>query len=469
LQLIFYHFFILREKAKCEAVDFFITFKLLMSKNTIIMNGSGLFFYTLLFPLLLGTARFFSILHPRLRTFFLARRGGLELLEKKIRALPPSSFRVWVHAASTGEFEQARPVIAALKAKHPEISFFVSFLSDSGYNARKDFPDASAVFYLPTDTRANAGKLISLLKPDVMLLMRYDFWPSHLLEAKKSGAKLILAAAVLQPNAQYFKPVLKSFYRKIFQLFDCIYSASDRDTESFRKVFGCRQAETAGDPRFDQVLLRSLNRTKVAHIKPFFENRTVLIAGSVWEKDEALLLPVWKELENRPSLIVVPHQVNPENMSRLYRVLENLDLPFMRVSALNDSFDPERQILVIDQTGYLAELYSLGSIAYIGGGFGVNVHNTLEPAVYGIPVLFGPRYHNSPEAEDLAASGGAAVIHDQQELDAALKALSPDSAQRKTTGKAAFTFVQKRTGATAVIAESIERVYAAHTGLMARP
>jgi len=422
---------------------------------SIVMKSPPFLLYSIVSPIIFGIARLLTPLHPKLRTFFSVRKELFEELEQKIGKLPSSTFRLWVHAASVGEFEQARPVIAALKESHPEITLFVSFLSDSGYNARKNYPDAAAVFYLPTDTRSNARKLVSLLKPDLLLLMRYDFWPNHLMETKKSGAKLLLAAAVLQNNASYFHPLLKSFYQSLFHLFDNIYTVSAKDTAAFRQIFRCEQAETAGDPRFDQVLLRSRNSSKVDHLKPFYTNRTVLVAGSVWDRDELLLLPAWQELETRPSLVLVPHQVNPENMARLYQELHNRSLAYRPVSALNDNFNPEQEILVIDQTGYLLELYSIASFAYVGGGFGVNVHNTLEPAVYNIPVLFGPRYHNSPEAEGLVAAGGAYVIHDQKELATALKRLTGDAAQRAERGRAAGVFVQERTGATAIIAESI--------------
>jgi 3-deoxy-D-manno-octulosonic-acid transferase len=423
------------------------------------MNSPALLAYNILFPFFLGIARLFSPLHPKLKTFFRVRKGVFEELKQIIDKLPSATFTLWVHAASVGEFEQARPIIAALKARHPELTLFVSFLSDSGYNARKNFPDASAVFYLPADTRANAKKLVALIKPDVLLLMRYDFWPNHIMEAKKQGTKLILAAAVLQKNAQYFNPVLKSFYKTIFHLFDHLYTVSAKDTMAFREIFNCQQAETAGDPRFDQVFLRSRNCAKVDHLKPLFKNRTVLVAGSVWDRDEMLLLPAWQGLEKRPSLILVPHEVNSENMARLYRELENRSLAYTPVSSLGESFDPEREILVIDQTGYLVELYSLASMAYVGGGFGVNVHNTLEPAVYSIPVLFGPNCHNSREAEELVVAGGAAIIHDVRELTAALKTLTADTSQRETSGKAAGKFVQERIGATTLIAECIERYY----------
>ncbi|MCF8383644.1 MAG: 3-deoxy-D-manno-octulosonic acid transferase [Chlorobium sp.] len=424
------------------------------------MNSLALTTYTIISPLLFGAAGLISPLFRRLHTFTSLRKNLFEELEATVRSAAKPSFRLWVHAASVGEFEQARPVIAALQEKHPKITVYVSFLSDSGYNARKNFAGATAVFYLPVDTPANAKRLVSLLEPDILLLMRYDFWPNHLLAAKKSGARLILAAAVLQENSQYFNPLLKGFYRSIFNLFNHIYTVSAKDSRAFRDLFGCLQAETAGDPRFDQVFLRSRNPGKVAHLKPFYENRTVLIAGSIWPIDEALLLGAWQRLENSPDLVLVPHQVNTENIERLCRTLEERNIPFARVSSLDPAFDPEQQVLVIDETGYLAELYSIGSIAYVGGGFGVNVHNTLEPAVYGIPVLFGPRHHNSPEAEDLAEKGGATVVEDETSLLAALNLFMKDCAVRAGSGEAAGAFVKERTGATAIISRCIENYLA---------
>lgn len=426
------------------------------------MIRSALEAYVFFSPLVFNALRRIGFVNGRLQAFLDVRERLFENLEQKLAAMPGQStlsYRVWVHAASVGEFEQARPVIAALQAKHPDITVFVSFLSDSGYNARKNFPGTAAVFYLPVDTPDNARRLVSLIRPNMLMLMRYDFWPNHLLEAKKAGAKLVLAAAVLRERSQYFRPVLSSFYRSVFCLFDRIYTVSEQDTLAFRERFGCMQAETAGDPRFDQVLQRSMNIAKVAHLKPFYEHLTVLIAGSVWDRDEAILLSAWQQLEKRPALILVPHKVDHENMTRLCLRLAETNVAFRKVSVLDRSFDPEKEVLVIDQTGYLAELYSLASLVYVGGGFGVNVHNTIEPAVYGIPVLFGPRHLNSPEAVDLAASGGATVINDAASLYAALLQLTEDMEHRNRSGAAAGEFVSQRSGATERITGYIETDY----------
>jgi 3-deoxy-D-manno-octulosonic-acid transferase len=426
------------------------------------MQNPVLCFYSLFFPFFLGLAWLLSPFFPRLRNFFTLRKGLFLDLEQKLSSANLSGKRIWVHAASVGEFEQARPIITALKEKNPDITFFVSFFSDSGFNARSDYPDAAAVFYLPADTATNAKHLLSLLKPDILMLMRYDFWPNHLLEAKKHGTKLVLAAAVMQIGSQYHNPLLKGYYRSIFRLFDRIWTVSDKDTAAFTEVFRCRQTETAGDPRFDQVIKRSMEAGKAGRFKPFFEGRCVLVAGSVWDKDEERLLPAWQMLEKKPDLVIVPHKVNPENIDRLCRLLEGLSIPFVRASYLDKTFFPERTALVIDQTGYLAELYSLASFAYVGGGFGVNVHNTLEAAVYGIPVLFGPRIHNSPEAEALVESGGGAIVETPEELSEQLDTFMNNPGHRKIAGNTAARFVFERKGATAIIEKGIETLLSSH-------
>ena len=296
-----------------------------------------------------------------------------------------------------------------------------------------------------------------MLKPDALLLMRYDFWPNHLLAAKNYGTHLILAAAVLQPKSAYFNPLLHRFYRKLFHLFDAIYSVAERDTQAFINHFSLHNVVTAGDPRFDQVVTRSRNTAAVAHLKASYQHCNVLVAGSVWEADAKLLIPAWQKLNARPLLIVVPHQIEPEKITQLCALLEAHNLSYARISALPKNFQPEEQILIVDQIGYLAELYSLATIAYVGGGFGVNVHNTLEPAVYGIPVLFGTNHHNSPEAEALIQAGGATVVYQQDDLYAALQRLCSNESERQQQGNAAAQFVEKGTGATAMIVGDLER------------
>ncbi len=414
-----------------------------------------LILYNTIVPFLAGSLKSLGPLFPKLQTFFRVRENLFHELEKVAATDPEQkSPRIWIHAASAGEFEQARPIIAEIKKARPDASIFVSFQSDSGYSLYRNYADATGVFYHPVDTKENAEKTVSLIRPDVLMVMRYDFWLNHLDAVKKHGATLILAAAVLREHSAYDKPLARSFYRQVFSLFDTIYTVSEEDRKRFAERFGRKDAVRAGDPRFDQALQRSRNSEKIGHLKDKYAGSTLLVAGSTWEKDEDLLIAAYAALSDKLDMVLVPHDVSGENIRRLEKNLDSAGIPSAKLSSLPEDFSA-RQVLIIDSIGLLAELYALAAIAYVGGGFGVNVHNTLEPAVYGIPVLFGPKHHNSPEAEDLAQIGAATEIRDEASLLAVLEKLVNDPAARKLQGEKADSYVQSRLGASKTVAEKI--------------
>jgi 3-deoxy-D-manno-octulosonic-acid transferase len=400
------------------------------------------------------------LLAPRvrpLRKFADLRRNLFEMLETRLAGMPKPSCRLWVHAASVGEFEQARPIITELKRKKPGLDVVVSFLSDSGYEARKEYPDASLVFLLPLDTPENAQRLVGLLKPDLFMLMRYDFWPNHLEALRRHGTRMVLAAAALPAGSPYFRPILKGFYRDLFALFDRIFTIGEQDRTNFRELFGCRNAVKAGEPRFDQVYERQRRSDRrAARLKPLFAGRTVLVGGSVWEPDEAVLIPAWLPLRTTLDLVLVPHKVDRPTIDRIIEGLRARGIEGITLSSLDSaSFDPSRQVLVVDQTGFLAELYAIASIAWVGGAFGVNVHNTIEPAVHGIPVLFGPRYGNSPEAGGLIGAGGGISAGNSGELGRILVRFTEEPDAMRLAGRRAWEFVQSNLGATTRIADAL--------------
>ncbi|AOS84090.1 3-deoxy-D-manno-octulosonic acid transferase [Chlorobaculum limnaeum] len=420
------------------------------------MASLALAAYRFLSPLQPFLLRLLASRKPRLKTFVEARADLFEELESRLNALPEPLCRLWIHASSVGEFEQARTIIAELREQIPEMDVVVSFFSDSGYETRKHYPDAAAVFYLPLDTPENARQLAALVGADIFMLMRYDFWPNHLEAIKRSGARMLLAAAALPAGSPYLKRGLRGFYRTIFSLFDVIFTIDENDAETFRKRFGCTSVRQAGDPRFDQVLQRQKKSDeRAARLKPLFRDRMTLVGGSTWEPDEAILIPAWLALRQLLSLVLVPHKVDRENIERLLENLRERDIESVTISTLDGNFDPATQVLVVDQTGYLAELYAIASIAYVGGGFGVNVHNTIEPAVHGIPVLFGPRHGNSPEATGLIEAGAATVVTEEPELRQALTAFVDDAAHLERTGDIAGAYVRSRLGATGIIANAI--------------
>lgn len=413
-----------------------------------------LILYNTIVPFLAGSLKLLGPFLPRLRTFFRVRENLFQKLEKLAGNPGDKSPRIWIHAASAGEFEQARPIIAEIKKVRPDTSVFVSFQSDSGYAVYRNYADAKAVFYHPVDTRENADKTVSIIRPDAVMVMRYDFWLNHLHASKKHGATLILAAAVLQEHSIYNKPLARPFYHYVFSFFDIIYTVSEEDRTRFVETFGRNDALKAGDPRFDQALQRSCNTGKIGHLKKEYAGSTLLVAGSTWEKDETLLLPAYKSMAGDLDMILVPHDVSPANIARLAKNLDSAGIPFAKISSPPEDFSADR-VLIIDRIGLLAELYALAKIAYVGGGFGINVHNTLEPAVYGIPVLFGPKHHNSPEAEELVNIAAATEIRDEHSLLDALKRLVYNQKERELQGGRAGSYVRNHLGASKTVAEKI--------------
>lgn len=419
------------------------------------MASTALTAYRLLLPFLLGAARLAARFIPELDAFFAVRKGGLNRLEAAIAASRRKGPRIWIHAASVGEFEQARPLVARLRNRYSDAAIFVSFLSESGYNARKEFPGVEAVFYLPADSWRNARRTTKIIRPQLVVLMRYDFWPNHLAAARKSGARLALAAGVLQTGSAYRRQPARWFYRSVFQLFDHIYTVEEKDSEAFRTLFGCSRVTTAGDPRVEQVVIRSRDTSPVDFLKPFYAHRKALVCGSVWPADTTLLLAAWKKLGSPLPLVLAPHKVDEEHLAPIEKQLRESGIAWRRLSNLDECFDASQETLLVDRTGILLELYAIAAIAYVGGGFGINVHNTLEPAAHGLPVLFGPRHRNSPEAEALIGCGGAAEIADTDRLEAMLKRLIEAESERERMSRASAAFITANAGAAGVVADGL--------------
>lgn len=415
--------------------------------------------YSLGFPLFQLAVRVLALLSPKVRASLKGRRALFSQIAPQLAALPEDgALRIWIHAASVGEFEQARPIIQMVR-KELSARVFVSFLSVSGYEARKHYPDADVVCYLPEDTDRNATHFIELLRPSLLVVMRYDFWFNHLFTAREHGVELILANAVLRERSAYLRPIARSFYKQIFLLFDKIFTVTESDKLYFEKAFGISNVEAIGDTRYDQVWLRSQQREKIARFEPLFQGWKVLVAGSVWQADMVRLVPAFArlkaELKSRVphlALIVVPHEVDAATVADLQALLQQHGLMTEKVSALSANFSAEK-VLIVDQIGYLAELYALATVAFVGGGFGTNVHSVLEAAVHGVPVLYGPHIRKSREAGELAEAGGGTVVRNERELFEVLQRYLTDETARCTAGRICAEHVQARRGATEKIVQ----------------
>lgn len=411
----------------------------------------------LVIPLLWMTLQLLSLTSRKVRKGIGGRTRLFEALESRVQALKPG-IRVWFHSSSMGEFEQAKPIIAALKARHPDVRIIVSFFSPSGYEHSLKYQHADIITYLPFDTAANARRFVGLIRPDAAVMVRYDVWPNHIWELERRGVPTLIANATMRRQTKRRVPVVRNFHHHIYNALTEILTVSNDDAEVFSafSLHGPR-ISAIGDTRYDQVTLR-MNEARKRHIIPegIYANKRVIVAGSTWPEDESVLLPALLQLQHdiRDLLIIlVPHEPTVEHLEDLERSL-NGSTAYLRFSALNE-YNGE-PFIIVDSIGILLILYAHASVAYIGGSFRQGVHNVLEAAVYGIPVLFGPRHRNSHEPLQLVDRGGAFIVNDTDEAYRTLRNLLEDDAARTTAGNRAARFVQDNIGATERFLNHIE-------------
>ncbi|HXF99899.1 MAG TPA: glycosyltransferase N-terminal domain-containing protein [Bacteroidota bacterium] len=408
------------------------------------------FFYTYVFlPLLWAAIRLLGLFKRKVRRAIRGRRRLFRLLESQVaRKLQPGK-RIWFHASSLGEFEQAKPIIAELKRRYPEVRIIVTFFSPSGYEHSRRYPLADVVSYLPFDTPRNARRFLDLTKPDCAVIIRYDVWPNHLWELQRRSIPVLMANATMRPDTGRRVPLVRQFHRHVYNAINRILTVSKEDAEAF-KMFRLNgpAIEPIGDTRYDQVSIRSAEAQK-RHLMndAIVYGKKVIVAGSSWPEDEEVLLPAIRKLQERYDnllLIIVPHEPTVEHLEELETDVQ--PIPSIRFSSLND-YRGER-VIVVDSIGILMALYKYAHVAYIGGGFKQNVHNVLEAAVYGIPVIYGPRHRNSQEAVTLAQRGGGFVVENADMLYETLGTLLSNEQLRLQAGHAAGEFVRQNVGAT---------------------
>jgi 3-deoxy-D-manno-octulosonic-acid transferase len=393
-----------------------------------------------------------------------ARRGIrgrdhlFEDLASRIAALPPGR-RIWFHSSSMGEFEQAKPIIAALKVRHPGMVVIVSFFSPSGYEHSLRYPLADAITYLPFDTRRNARRFLDLLQPDAAVMVRYDIWPNHIWELRARGVPILIANATMRERSGRRMPFVRAFHRDVYNAIDDILTVAPSDAEAFRRFrLDYPSVQAIGDTRYDQVSSRSVEARKRNLLPaPVTEGKKIVVIGSSWPEDEDVVLPAaLRLLQERPDavFIIVPHEPTIEHVETLEREIAG-KTSSLRFSALNE-YAGER-VLIVDSVGILLILYAHAHVAYVGGSFRQGIHNVLEAAVYGIPVLFGPRHRNSHEPLQLVERGGAFVVNDSTEFHRTVQHLLQDEGARLAAGERALAFVRANVGATERFLEHLEK------------
>lgn len=404
---------------------------------------------------------FFYFLTVRIAAFFghtKARalvRGQRATLDKEhIAQMKNLQGCVWIHAASVGEFEQARPLIEQLREEQPHRRIVLTFFSPSGYEMRKDYDKVDAVLYLPFATRRNAKRFLEALQPQMAIFVKYEFWPAYLKGLKKRGIPTYSISAIFRPTQRFFH-----WYGKAaLGLLKCFTHIFVQDEQSLQLLtaHGIQDASVAGDTRFDRVskiscLIAQKRDTdpRLRLIHAFTEGcPRVIVAGSTWPQDEELLA---RYIEQYPDtkLILVPHEIDEKHLHYIFNLFLGR---FVRYSRTTETAMIHANVMVMDRMGLLSSIYGFGHAAYIGGGFGVGIHNTIEAAVYGLPVLFGPNYHHFREAQGLIDAGAARSINNYSELEAALNTALD---QYQEIGAKSAAYVQSELGATEKIYKKI--------------
>lgn len=365
---------------------------------------------------------------PKAKLWLSGRRQLWSSLTSNWNAGNEEVFRIWVHCASLGEFEQGRPLMEGIKRAYPNAKICLTFFSPSGFEIRKNYTLADFVGYIPLDTAYNAEKFIELVQPDLVLFVKYEFWYHHLKTLSAKGIPTFLVAAIFRPEQIFFRGY-GGFFRKILLGFERIFVQDQASAELLESI-GMKEVAVAGDTRIDRVLALAKESVDLPTIEAFTSQHPTLIAGSTWPPDEKLLAEFTQvESFNNWSMIIAPHEIGE---AHLQQIEKQFPLTSIRYSQYHTTEQSEARLLIIDNIGMLSRIYRYGQLAYIGGGFGAGIHNTLEPMASGLPVIFGPKYQKFEEARTMVAQGGASSVKNAAELREAFLRFNEDNQFQKS-------------------------------------
>lgn len=409
--------------------------------------------YTGAIHLYQGVLRVASLRNAKAMSMLKGRRESLTRLRHSIDA---SHRPVWVHAASLGEFEQGRPLMERLRREHPDIKIVLSFYSPSGYKLRHNWEGADSVVYLPADTPAAMRSFIDTLNPSAAIFVKYEFWGNCLHTLKRRGVPVYLISAVFRPNQIFFRRG-GGVFRRMLECYTHIYVQDSRSAQLLERC-GLKGVTVAGDTRFDRVtdIMRSTRQIPALERLKQVDSRLLLMAGSSWEGDEAVYFPWLKNHRNEVLTVIAPHEFDFPRLARMKEALApELRVVFLSEVTNNPDLLQGADCLIIDCFGLLSSAYRYADIAYIGGGFGAGIHNINEAAVYGIPVVFGPRHDKFIEARELIEAGGGFCVYDATSFANLMSRHLTDEGARKKAGNAAGAYIHSKLGATDIIYSDI--------------
>lgn len=390
-----------------------------------------------------------SFWNEKASKFCKGRQGVLEYIAEKVDR---NSKYVWVHAASLGEFEQGRPIIEKLRQMKPEYKIILTFFSPSGYEVRKNYEGADIVCYLPIDTSWSANRFLDVVNPSYAIFIKYEFWMNYIVGLKRRKIPTYIVSAIFRPSQVFFK-WYGFWYRKVLHCFTHLFVQNQVSLDLLSSI-GVKNVSLTGDTRFDRVADIAAKSKELPIVSAFAQGSKVIVAGSSWPKDEDILCDYFN---NHPGvkMILAPHEIH---QAHLDSIVSKLKRPYVFYKDTDEVAVAKADCLIINCFGLLSSIYKYGEVAYIGGGFGVGIHNTLEAAVYGMPVLFGPNYGRFQEAVDMVKRGGAFSIQNAGEYNELMDSLlAENSSLLKSASAQTAEYVNENRGATERIVNEVFR------------
>ena len=392
-------------------------------------------------------ASFFS---QKVRLMWKGERAAFSYLKEKV---DQNSDYAWFHAASLGEFEQGRPIIEEFRRIYPEKKILLTFFSPSGYEVRKDYNGADIICYLPIDTPTNAIRFLRIIRPSVAFFIKYEFWYNYLHILKHRNVPVYSVSSIFRPNQIFFKWYGRR-YKNVLKCFTHFFVQNEQSCKLLHSI-GIDKVDVTGDTRFDRVIQIARQSKEIEIVENFKNNQKVFVAGSSWEPDEEIFIPYFEQHKNW-KLIIAPHVIDENHLCKIQKMLEGRTVKrYTQITADDNLKDIE--ILIIDCFGLLSSIYKYGNIAYVGGGFGVSIHNLPEAAVWGIPVIFGPNNSKFVEAQELKSCGGGIEIKNSDDFKQVMNDFISDEQKLQKASEAAENYVKSNSGATEEIFKLIEK------------
>ena len=390
---------------------------------------------------LLGVA-IYSRFNEKVRKMWRGERDTFRILREKV---DPNARYVWFHAASLGEFEQGRPLMEQIKREHPDIKILLTFFSPSGYEVRKNYEGADIICYLPLDTITNARRFLRTIRPEMAFFIKYEFWYNYLHILKHRGVPVYSVSSIFRDGQVFFRWYGRQ-YSRVLKCFTHFYVQNEKSKELLASI-GLNNVTITGDTRFDRVLQIKEQAKQLPIVEEFAKGHKVFIAGSSWQPDEDIFIKYFNEHRDW-KLIIAPHVIGEDHLQQIEKLLEGRKVVRYTETSEGAETLADAEVLIINCFGLLSSIYHYADVTYVGGGFGVGIHNTLEAAVWDVPVIFGPNNQKFQEAQGLKACEGGFEITNYEDFARLMDRFDSDADYLKKTGQQAGGYVKQLSGAT---------------------